>query len=99
MYSYQGDTVLDPFVGSGQTTKVAVALERNAVGYDTKQKYTDYAKSRIDEPLRLRPKQLVARFEKRDLHQQGQTDMRYATAPGKVDGEKPSTRRLLDASA
>ena len=28
MYSYQGDTVLDPFVGSGQTTKVAGALER-----------------------------------------------------------------------
>ena len=67
LYSYRGDTVLDPFLGSGQTTKVAVALERNAVGYDTEMKYIEYAEERINEPLRLRPKQLVAKFEKTNL--------------------------------
>ena len=64
MYSYHGDTVLDPFVGSGQTTKVAVALGRNTVGYDTEQEYLDYAQSRLEEPLKVRTKQLIARFEK-----------------------------------
>ncbi len=64
MYSYQGDTVLDPFVGSGQTTKIAAALGRIAVGYDTEEKYVEYAKKRIAEPLRLRNQQLIARFEK-----------------------------------
>jgi DNA modification methylase len=34
MFSFQGDTVLDPFVGSGTTVKVALELGRNAVGYE-----------------------------------------------------------------
>ena len=68
MYSYQGDTVLDPFVGSGQTTKIAAALGRIAVGYDTEEKYVEYSKKRIAEPLRLRNQQLIARFEKIPLN-------------------------------
>lgn len=34
MYSKYGDTVLDPFIGTGTTTKVAVTLGRNSIGYD-----------------------------------------------------------------
>jgi DNA modification methylase/endonuclease YncB( thermonuclease family) len=34
MFTYQGDTVLDPFLGSGTTVKVALDLIRNAVGYE-----------------------------------------------------------------
>ena len=68
MYSYRDDTVLDPFLGSGQTTKIAVALGRNAVGYDTEMKYIEYAKERLNEPLRLRAKQLIAKFEKVPLN-------------------------------
>jgi DNA modification methylase/endonuclease YncB( thermonuclease family) len=34
MFSFRGDTVLDPFVGSGTTVKAALALGRNAVGYE-----------------------------------------------------------------
>jgi len=34
LYSYVGETVLDPFVGSGTTLKVAVELGRKAVGYE-----------------------------------------------------------------
>lgn len=69
LYSYRGDTVLDPFVGSGQTSKVAAALGRRAVGIDTKQEYIDYSQARLDEPLRLRAEQLIARFEKIPLHE------------------------------
>ncbi len=64
MYSYSGDIVLDPFVGSGQTTKVAAALGRHPVGYDTEAGYVQCARERLREPLRLRQKQLIARFEK-----------------------------------
>ena len=68
MYSYRGDTVLDPFVGSGQTTKIALALGRNAVGYDTEKKYIEYSTERLTEPLRLRHQQLVAKFEKAPMN-------------------------------
>jgi modification methylase len=34
MFTFQGDTVLDPFLGSGTTVKVALELARNAVGYE-----------------------------------------------------------------
>jgi modification methylase len=34
MFSIKGDTVLDPFLGSGTTMKVALQNERNSVGYE-----------------------------------------------------------------
>ncbi len=64
LYSYPGDLVLDPFLGSGQTTKVAYHLGRNAVGYETISKYVHLARARLQEPLSIRPQQLVAIFEK-----------------------------------
>ncbi len=64
LYSYQGDIVLDPFNGSGQTTKVAKGLKRQFVGYETIEKYVALAQARLTEPLAIRPQQLVARFDK-----------------------------------
>jgi DNA modification methylase len=34
LFSYVGETVLDPFMGSGTTNKVATMLKRNSVGYE-----------------------------------------------------------------
>ena len=34
MYSYVNDTILDPFLGSGTTAKVALELQRNVIGYE-----------------------------------------------------------------
>ena len=34
MFSVKGDTVLDPFLGSGTTTKLAMQNDRNSVGYE-----------------------------------------------------------------
>ncbi len=34
LFSFQGETVLDPFLGSGTTMKVAAELERNSWGYE-----------------------------------------------------------------
>ena len=35
MFSIKGELVLDPFLGSGTTTKVAMQNERNSIGYET----------------------------------------------------------------
>jgi DNA modification methylase len=35
MFSVKGDTVLDPFLGSGTTVKLAISTERNSIGYET----------------------------------------------------------------
>jgi len=34
MYSLQGDTVLDPFLGTGTTSLAAIATNRNSIGYE-----------------------------------------------------------------
>ena len=39
MFSYEGDTVLDPFLGSGTTIKVARELGREAIGYERENQY------------------------------------------------------------
>jgi DNA modification methylase len=39
MFSYVGDTVLDPFLGSGTTVKVARELGREAIGYEREFQY------------------------------------------------------------
>lgn len=54
LYSYRGDLVLDPFMGSGTTLKVALHLGRRAVGYDVEERYVQLAKHRLQEPLNLR---------------------------------------------
>lgn len=47
MYSFVGDTILDPFLGSGTTVKVALDLNRNAIGYEINEKYIDIIKEKI----------------------------------------------------
>lgn len=39
LYSYLGDTVLDPFMGSGTTAKMAMVLGRKAIGYEIDESY------------------------------------------------------------
>jgi site-specific DNA-methyltransferase (adenine-specific) len=69
LYSYKGDTVLDPFNGSGQTTKVAFHFERHYIGIDIVKEYVNLAKSRIiDEPLHIRSEALIANWKKIPSH-------------------------------
>ena len=47
LYSFVGDIVLDPFMGSGTTLLAANNLGRNAVGYELNSDYIKLAKKRI----------------------------------------------------
>ncbi|PKN66311.1 MAG: hypothetical protein CVU57_06470 [Deltaproteobacteria bacterium HGW-Deltaproteobacteria-15] len=41
MFSYEGDTVLDPWLGSGTTVKVARELNRVGIGYEKEPQYKE----------------------------------------------------------
>lgn len=47
MYSFVGDIVLDPFLGSGTTTLAARLTGRNSIGYEINPKYLELIKRRI----------------------------------------------------
>lgn len=46
-WSNQGDTILDPFMGSGTTGKMSKHLERNFIGIELDQEYFKIAEKRI----------------------------------------------------
>ncbi len=52
MFSIRGDRVLDPFLGSGTTLKVAMDLDRKFVGYEKLPQLTAIIKSRIQSDQR-----------------------------------------------
>ena len=47
LYTFAGDVVLDPFMGSGQTAIAALRAGRRYVGYDTDESYVRLAERRI----------------------------------------------------
>lgn len=53
LFSNPGDTVLDPFVGSGTTLKAAHELGRNGIGIDLSAEYCDMAREATGKQLAL----------------------------------------------
>ncbi|MDY0136516.1 MAG: site-specific DNA-methyltransferase [Thiomicrospira sp.] len=49
--SDKGDTVLDPFSGSGTTLRVCQQLERNCIGFELNPEYVEMTKNRLSEPF------------------------------------------------
>jgi len=47
LYTYQGDVILDPFMGSGSAAVAAVRTERHYIGFDTDPDYVGIAEQRI----------------------------------------------------
>jgi DNA modification methylase len=47
MFTFQGDTVLDPFLGSGTTIKAALDLARNGIGYEINPDYLGIVPEKI----------------------------------------------------
>ena len=49
MYSFVGDTILDPFVGSGTTSLVAKKLSRNSIGYEINKEFKSVIEKKLTE--------------------------------------------------
>lgn len=47
MFSFVGDTVLDPFLGSGTTCLAAKKLDRNSIGYEISQDFLPVFKEKV----------------------------------------------------
>jgi hypothetical protein len=47
MFTFVGDTVLDPFLGSGTTVKAAMELNRNAIGYEINENFLEVIKEKL----------------------------------------------------
>jgi site-specific DNA-methyltransferase (adenine-specific) len=48
-YSKEGDTIFDPFMGSGTTAIACINLNRHYIGCELEKKYYDIAIKRIEE--------------------------------------------------
>lgn len=51
LYTFEGDVVLDPFIGSGQSAIAAIKTNRHYVGYDIEKDYVKLSERRIKEFL------------------------------------------------
>lgn len=54
MFSFVGDTVLDPFLGSGTTCLAARNLDRNSIGYEINQDFVPIIRGKVN-PVRSSP--------------------------------------------
>jgi DNA modification methylase len=55
MYSVKGDTILDPFLGTGTTTLAAIASERNSIGIEIDASFAQIVEENINDaaPVQL----------------------------------------------
>jgi len=49
MFSFAGDTILDPFAGTASTTLAAIAVGRNSIGNEIEPSYLKLARQRISQ--------------------------------------------------
>lgn len=49
MFSFVGDEVLDPFVGSGSTTEAAIQAYRSSIGFEIEPRYFEILKDRFSQ--------------------------------------------------
>ncbi|MDH5815657.1 MAG: DNA methyltransferase [Candidatus Nezhaarchaeota archaeon] len=54
LYTFKGDVVLDPFIGSGTTAVAAVKLGRHFIGIEIVEEYVRIAEARVKEALAVR---------------------------------------------
>jgi DNA modification methylase len=66
LFTRTGDVVLDPFMGSGTTIRVAQRMERNAIGIEILSEYFQVAQKDIKPVIQPLPAQLAFLEEKRE---------------------------------
>jgi site-specific DNA-methyltransferase (adenine-specific) len=53
MFSFVGDTVLDPFLGTGSTSVAALRSGRNSIGSEIEPKYLKMARTRLETEAKI----------------------------------------------
>ncbi len=86
LFTYGGDVVLDPFMGSGTTAVAAVNTGRRFVGYDTDSDYVRAARERVSSmaPVAARDRRTLKEMSRTLLDEAGFVDIEEnaRVAPG-----------------
>lgn len=97
MYSFVGETVLDPFLGSGTTIKVARELGREGIGYEREEAlYRDVIAAKLEGTLTSEdsePKETLTEYSKRLLEEF------EANQPGEAKAEVIMSDGMAEAVA
>ena len=103
MYSFVEDTVLDPFLGSGTTVKVALELKRNAIGYEINEKFVEIIKEKIgikNSLLKIYNVEIVKRDEEIKINDVNYIpniqDAKPQLDPKKLNFKKGSLYKVVD---
>ena len=67
LFTQEGDTVLDPYVGSGTTAVVAKKMSRNYIGIDRVKEYCDLAEYQLDFPKHVKTEEIEDEYEQLEL--------------------------------
>jgi DNA modification methylase len=67
MFSFVGDTVLDPFLGSGTTSLAALNLSRNSVGYEINREFRHTIDRRLRKNVSVFDKEATIEFVEQEL--------------------------------
>ncbi len=103
LYTYEGDVVLDPFMGSGSAAVAALRTARHFIGFDTDEGYVKAARRRIaDERARLADQREAAavrfRVERPAVKPASESEDSQASAVREGRQAKELARLLLQAS-
>lgn len=63
MYSVKGDTVLDPFLGTGTTTFAAISSERNSIGIEYDKNFSSIIRSGLEDLCKSANSAITKRLE------------------------------------
>jgi DNA modification methylase len=81
MFSVKGDTVLDPFLGTGTTILAAMVAGRNSIGYEINPNFTEIISSRINAGIKLSKEQIDQRLKSHlsfiSIRSEGKKDIKY----------------------
>lgn len=68
MFSFYGDTVVDPFCGSGTTMQAAINSERNSIGIEVEEKYCQMIVRRIESNMNMFSEAVFQYFSSNETH-------------------------------
>jgi len=68
MFTFVGETVLDPFLGSGTTSLAAMLTDRNSIGYEINGKFLPVIKSKLESNNTQLFKNLIEYKKQNPLH-------------------------------